>query len=142
MNNDNETNHHYEEMNDKQFDSITQRMDRMESKLDKITDALIQLARTEERMIKLEEERKSIRKQVDIQHEQIIEIQKNVLNNSRLGDTFYKVIWIVIAALCTAWIASMFVGPGKLELGAPKIGVSKLVDPSSPPFSADASAAR
>lgn len=110
------TNGLYESMNEKQFDVIQNRMDKVEGKLDRITDALIQLARTEERILKLEEDRKSLHNQINRHGDQILDIQRHVNENSNFSALFQRVGWILLAALVTAFIASLFVAPGRMDL--------------------------
>lgn len=98
------------DMNERQFDVINHRMDTMESKIDRITDALIQLARTEERILQLEDDKRDIRVQLNRHGEQISELQTHVLQNSNLTGTVSKIAWIIgtaiVSAYITAWIVS------------------------------------
>ncbi len=80
----------------------TDRLDRIEIKLDKLSEAVVSLARAEEKL-------KSMEKFMHQQMDQILEmgkrledVEKNVLNNSSTINIINKLFWIVMAAAATA----------------------------------------
>lgn len=80
----------------------TDRLDRIEVKLDKLSEAVVSLARAEEKL-------KSMEKFMHQQMDQILEmgkrledVEKNVMNNSSTINIINKLFWIVMAAAATA----------------------------------------
>ncbi len=80
----------------------TDRLDRIEIKLDKLSEAVVSLARAEEKL-------KSMEKFMHQQMDQILEmgkrledVEKNVMNNSSTINIINKLFWIVMAAAATA----------------------------------------
>ena len=86
----------------------TDRLDRIEIKLDKLSEAVVSLARAEEKIISME---KFMHQQMD----QILEmgkrlegVEKRVTTNASTINIINKLFWIVMAAAATA-ITTMLV---------------------------------
>ena len=89
-------------------DTQTDRLDRIEIKLDKLSEAVVSLARAEEKIISME---KFMHQQMD----QILEmgkrlegVEKRVTTNASTINIINKLFWIVMAAAATA-ITTMLV---------------------------------
>lgn len=89
-------------------DTQTDRLDRIEIKLDKLSEAVVSLARAEEKIISME---KFMHQQMD----QILEmgkrlegVEQRVTTNASTINIINKLFWIVMAAAATA-ITTMLV---------------------------------
>jgi len=90
------------------MDNITDRLDRLEQKIDKLADAMVALARTEEKIFALEADRKNLTERVNRHSAKIDELNDEVKENSRITANIVKITWIVIAALVAAFIKMFF----------------------------------
>ena len=90
------------------MDNISDRLDRLEQKIDKLADAMVALARTEEKIFALEADRKNLTERVNRHSAKIDELNDEVKENSRITANIVKITWIVIAALVAAFIKMFF----------------------------------
>lgn len=81
------------------------RLDRIELKLDKVAELLIAFARTEEKVIGLEDDKKEIMKSVDDIEHRIVALEQLVGLNTRTVDSVHKVVWVIMTAVLTAFVA-------------------------------------
>jgi tetrahydromethanopterin S-methyltransferase subunit G len=79
--------------------SIGDRLDRLEQKIDKLADAMVALARTEEKIYALEADRKNMMERVNRHSEKIDSLNDEVKENSRVTANIVKITWIVVAAI-------------------------------------------
>ena len=79
--------------------SIGDRLDRLEQKIDKLADAMVALARTEEKIYALEADRKNMMERVNRHSEKIDSLNDEVKENSRVTANIVKITWIVVAAV-------------------------------------------
>lgn len=97
-------------------DQLSDRLDRMEEKLDKLGDAMISLARTEQKLISIEADRATMNERLN-RHADRVENMQNTINslNSKIVQhekfsyTISKLFWLVITAAVTAG-ATFFIG--------------------------------
>lgn len=85
------------------------RLDRIEEKIDKLSDLLITLARTEERVIGLEEDKKSVIRSIEVIEKKINALENSVGNNSRTVASVNKLVWTIMTIVLTGfmtWIIS------------------------------------
>lgn len=93
---------------DTNMDNISDRLDRLEQKIDKLADAMVALARTEEKIFALEADRKNMMERVNRHSEKIDQLNDEVKENSRVTANIVKLTWIIVAALAAAFIKMFF----------------------------------
>jgi low affinity Fe/Cu permease len=81
------------------------RLDRIELKLDKVAELLIAFARTEEKVIGLEDDKKEMMRSVDDIEHRIVALEQLVGLNTRTVDSVHKVVWVIMTAVLTAFVA-------------------------------------
>lgn len=101
---------------DEKLSALNDRFDRFESsvlnKLDVLTEAMIKLARTEEKLIAIENDRANQVQRLNRLSEKIDTIDKNVDDNARTVNTINKLFWIVATSAIGVIVAAVFnVGP-------------------------------
>lgn len=79
-------------------DSTDTRLDRIESKLDKLADAMISLARAEEKIEAMSEEHEKQYERINRLSVKIDEIERIVLDNQRTVNLISKLFWVVVVA--------------------------------------------
>lgn len=87
---------------------ISERFDRIESKIDKLSDAMISLARTEEKLIALESDRTNLVNRVNKHSDKIDDLNDRVTINQRVVQNITKITWLIVAAGLTV-AAKVFV---------------------------------
>lgn len=78
---------------------IGNRFDRIETKLDKLSDAMISLARTEEKIMAMETDRANQMNRMNRFSEKLDSIEKKCDDNQRTVSTINKLFWVVIIAV-------------------------------------------
>ncbi len=82
-----------------------QRLDRIETKIDKLADAVVALARAEEKLINIEEDIKTlVENQISMQEEQAAH-DKRITDNEKTIGTIRNIFWIVMSAVLTTVVA-------------------------------------
>ena len=79
--------------------STEERMDRIESKIDKLSEVLVQMARVEERILNGEEQHKEIRSDIRKLNEKVGEMEKVVQKNQITVNIINRVSWIIITGV-------------------------------------------
>ena len=79
--------------------STEDRMDRIESKIDKLSEVLVQMARVEERLLNQEEDHKYIRKKINDLDEKVSEMEKVVQKNQITVNIINRISWIIITGV-------------------------------------------
>lgn len=86
---------------DDQLKLLAERFERFEknvtNKLDTLTDAMIKLARTEEKMVAMENDRTNMTNRVNRMSEKIDNLTEQVNDNNRTTQIVNKIVWGVIA---------------------------------------------
>lgn len=88
-------------------EEINKRFDRIEAKIDKLSDAMVSLARTEEKIMSMESERTNIIERLNRHSEKIDELNDIVLDNARTVNNINKLFWIVVLAAAGAIATQM-----------------------------------
>ena len=78
---------------------LSKRFDRIETKIDKLSDAMISLARTEEKIMSMESDRANMLERLNRHSEKIDDLNDLVKENSRITANIVKVTWMVIGTL-------------------------------------------
>ena len=76
-----------------------ERMDRIEQKIDKLSEVLVQMARVEERLLNQEEDHKYIRKKINDLDEKVSEMEKVVQKNQITVNIINRISWIIITGV-------------------------------------------
>ena len=91
-----------------QNETTESRLDRIEQKIDKLADAMISLARAEEKIIALQDDHENMRERLNKLSVKLDEIQKTVDDNSRTLGIINKVGMALIVAILGAYVAHVW----------------------------------
>lgn len=89
-------------------ESTSSRLDRIEEKLDKLADAMILMARAEEKLIALESKYASQYDRMNKFSEKLDRIEGTVNSNAQTVNTINKLFWIAIASAAAAIAANIW----------------------------------
>tara|TARA_B100001939_G_C16609578_1_gene474503 strand:- start:197 stop:484 length:288 start_codon:yes stop_codon:yes gene_type:complete len=78
--------------------SNAKRLDRIEEKLDRLTDAMVAMARAEEKIIALQDDHENMRERLNKLSVKLDEIQKAVDDNSRTVSIINKIVIAAVVA--------------------------------------------
>lgn len=81
------------------------RLDRIENKIDKLSDAVVSLARAEEKLINLENDRNTMLDKITRIEEKIDNVDLRMTEQETTSRVVIKVFWIVLTALVGACVA-------------------------------------
>lgn len=81
------------------------RLDRIENKIDKLSDAVISLARAEEKLINLEHDRNTMLDKITRIEKKIDNVDLRMTEQETTSRVIIKIFWIVLTALVGACIA-------------------------------------
>ena len=84
------------------------RLDRIETKIDKLADAMISLARAEEKIIALQDDHDNMIERLNKLSIKLDEIQKAVDDNARTVGIINKVVYAAMVAAVGAYVAHMW----------------------------------
>lgn len=91
-------------------EAINERFDRIEKKIDKLSDAMISLARTEEKIMSMEADRANLFERINRHSEKLDMLNDEVKENSRVNANITKITWIVVAAIVGV-LMKIFIAP-------------------------------
>lgn len=77
------------------------RIERMENTLDKVCEAVSQIAVVDERIMSLLSRLERFEKRLDEQEDKIIELSEDVIINSKLVKTSERFFWVGVSALAS-----------------------------------------
>ena len=86
-----------------------QRLDRIEEKLDRMSDVLVSLARFEEKMDAYNEYRERSWERMNKFSEKLDHIDKTVEDNARTVQTINKLFWIAVVAIAGSIAAQLMI---------------------------------
>jgi chromosome segregation ATPase len=87
---------------------LSKRFDRIETKIDKLSDAMVSLARTEEKIMAMESDRANIVERINRHSEKIDELNDMVKENSRITKNINKITWLVVSAVVAGGVKMIF----------------------------------
>ena len=90
-----------------------QRLDRIESKIDKLAEAIISLARAEEKLVQLENDKKFLMEQMIKFEERLLQVERNTSETVSSLSFISKFFWIGMSAIGAAIIGMWFSNSGK-----------------------------
>ena len=79
--------------------STEERMDRIESKIDKLSEVLVQMARVEEKLINQEEDHKALKRDIQHLYNKVGEMEKVVQRNQITVNIINRISWIIITGV-------------------------------------------
>ncbi len=85
-------------------DKVDDRLTRIEQKIDKLADAMVSLARAEEKIAALQDDHDNMRERMNRLSQKLDDIQRAVDNNTRTITIINRICWIIIVAGTTALI--------------------------------------
>ena len=80
-------------------EQLNDRLDRLEIKIDKLADAMVALARTEEKIYALEADRKNMTERLNRHSEKLDEVSDKVNENTRITANITKLTWLIAGAI-------------------------------------------
>ena len=83
------------------------RLTRIEEKVDKLSDAIISIARAEEKLIQLGTLTDVLFKKIEDMNTRMMEMEKSVAETKAFMNGFNKITWIFISGLLTAIAAAV-----------------------------------
>jgi len=89
-------------------ESNAKRLDRIEEKLDRLTDAMVAMARAEEKIIALQDDHENMRERLNKLSVKLDEIQKAVDDNSRTVGIINKVVYVAVAAAIGTYVTHVW----------------------------------
>ena len=81
------------------------RLDRIEVKIDKLSDAMISLARAEEKLVAIEHNNHANFDRLNRFSSKLDDIEKKVDDNARTVTVINRLFWIVVVAISTGFIS-------------------------------------
>lgn len=78
------------------------RLDRIEAKIDKLTDAMVSVARAEEKLVNMEQKYAAQYDRMNKFSEKLDELERIVTTNAATVNTINKLFWVAIIAMAGA----------------------------------------
>jgi peptidoglycan hydrolase CwlO-like protein len=88
--------------------SQSDRLDRIEEKIDKLSEVLIAMARAEEKIQGLTEDHDKMYSRINNLSQKIDKLDEQVVKNTQTVTTIHKLFWVVIAAATAAFASQVF----------------------------------
>jgi hypothetical protein len=89
-------------------DNYDGRLQRIEDKIDQLSDAMISLARAEEKLIMMEHTNRTMYDRLNKHSEKIDNLNLSVDENNRSLRFINRIFWIIITAIITSYIYMIF----------------------------------
>lgn len=89
-------------------DTTNNRLDRIEEKLDKLSDAMISIARAEEKLVNIEQKYSAQYDRMNKFSQKLDRIERNVDDNARTVQTINKLFWIATVAIAGSIAAQLW----------------------------------
>ena len=89
-------------------DKVDDRLTRIEQKIDKLADAMVSLARAEEKILALQDDHDNMRERMNRISQKLDDIQRSVDANTRTITIINRICWIIIGT-GTAAIIGQFI---------------------------------
>ena len=94
--------------------AVDNRLDRIEEKIDKLVEAIISIARAEEKIITLSSFSKQQAKQIQDLINRIEELEVSVAKNTNTVRLVNRTFWLVTSSAITAIVAMMFMNSNSI----------------------------
>lgn len=89
-------------------DTTDTRLTRIEEKLDKLADAMVSIARAEEKIEAMSDEHQKQYERINKLSQKIDDIEKIVLDNQRTVQFMHKLFWVVVVAAAGAIVTNIW----------------------------------
>lgn len=87
---------------------LSKRFDRIEEKIDKLSDAMITLARAEEKIMAMESDRQNMLERLNRHSEKLDELNDEVKINTQITSNIVKITWVIVTTLVAGIIKMMW----------------------------------
>ncbi len=94
--------------------AVDNRLDRIEEKIDKLVEAIISIARAEEKIITLSSFSKQQGRQIQDLINRIKELEVSVATNTNTVRLVNRTFWLVMSSAITAIVAMMFMNSNSI----------------------------
>ena len=94
--------------------AVDNRLDRIEEKIDKLVEAIISIARAEEKIITLSSFSKQQARQIQDLINRIEELEVSVATNTNTVRLVNRTFWLVMSSAITAIVAMMFMNSNSI----------------------------
>ena len=94
--------------------AVDHRLDRIEEKIDKLVEAIISIARAEEKIITLSSFSKQQGRQIQDLINRIKELEVSVATNTNTVRLVNRTFWLVMSSAITAIVAMMFMNSNSI----------------------------
>ena len=94
--------------------AVDHRLDRIEEKIDKLVEAIISIARAEEKIITLSSFSKQQARQIQDLINRIEELEASVAKNTNTVRLVNRTFWLVMSSAITAIVAMMFMNSSSI----------------------------
>jgi hypothetical protein len=84
------------------------RLDRIEEKIDKLAETVISLARAEEKLVALENDKKFLMERMVKNEDRIDLVEKKVDETAITVTVINRLFWILISVTAAAWVGQYF----------------------------------
>lgn len=84
------------------------RLDRIEEKLDRLSEAMVSIARAEEKLIAMEAKYASQYDRMNRFSEKLDHIERTVVGNTQTVNNIIKLFWLVVAAAIAATVSQIY----------------------------------
>jgi prefoldin subunit 5 len=81
---------------------VDQRLDRIEAKIDKLAEAIVSIARAEEKLVSLENDKKFLMERMIKMEERVNVVEKKTDDNSSAISIIQRITWIAISTAVAA----------------------------------------
>ena len=94
-------------MSSKKVEAIVdQRLDRIETKIDKLSEAIVMIARAEEKLIQLENDKKFLMERMLNLEERVTVTEKKTEENSSAISIIQRITWIAVSTAVAAAVGA------------------------------------
>lgn len=87
---------------------LSKRFDRIEEKIDKLSDAMITLARAEEKIMAMESDKQNMLERLNRHSEKLDELNDEVKINTQITSNIVKITWVIVTTLIAGLIKMMW----------------------------------
>lgn len=86
----------------------TARLDRIENKIDKLSDAMVAFARAEEKLVTIEKNNHTVNDRINQLSKRLADVEKKAEENARTVNVINKIFWIFMVAVVGAFVSATF----------------------------------
>lgn len=87
---------------------LSKRFDRIEEKIDKLSDAMVTLARAEEKIMAMESDKQNMLERLNRHSEKLDELNDEVKINTQITSNIVKITWVIVTTMVAGLIKMMW----------------------------------